>query len=96
MILWNRIGGGYLLLASISAGFEPTVVDSFRRYDDILPVRCGLFIDKSRAEVENQRVSGFSDAVPSSLLGSRFGASPRAPAACGAFAEGAWDKVPKT
>jgi hypothetical protein len=61
--------GGYLLLASILAGFEPTVVDSFRRYDDI-PVRCGLFIDKSRAEVENQRVSGFSDAVPSSLLGS--------------------------
>jgi hypothetical protein len=27
---------------------------------------------------------------------SRFGASPRAPAACGAFAEGAWDKVLKT
>jgi hypothetical protein len=26
----------------------------------------------------------------------RFGASPHAPAACGTFAEGAWDKLMKT
>ena len=38
----------------------------------------------------------FSPLFSSPLYNHRFGASPHAPVACGAFAEGAWDILTKT